>query len=140
MTAIPECFYRVSVKALILNETGDKFLIAREASGKWELLGGGLDWGTQPQAEVAREIMEEAGIPVTFVAEHPSYFYVKNIPGEPYWYANVIYETELAHLNITPSEECREIAFVNKDTVGDRDVCQVTQQLLAGFDPTRHQM
>jgi len=30
MIEIPECYYRVSVKALILNETRDKFLICEE--------------------------------------------------------------------------------------------------------------
>lgn len=40
---IPNCFYRVSVKALITNNEG-KFLLIRENVGKWELPGGGLDF------------------------------------------------------------------------------------------------
>jgi len=59
MTEIPNCFYRVSVKALILNETIDKFLISEKESGVWELPGGGLDWGASPQEDLPREIMEE---------------------------------------------------------------------------------
>lgn len=30
-TIIPECFYRISIKALILNETRDKFLLVQES-------------------------------------------------------------------------------------------------------------
>ena len=52
MNKIPECFYRVSVKALVLNETRDKFLICEEESGVWELPGGGLDWGATPQEDL----------------------------------------------------------------------------------------
>ena len=40
---IPECFYRISVKALVLNEARDRFLITQEEDGRWELPGGGLD-------------------------------------------------------------------------------------------------
>jgi 8-oxo-dGTP pyrophosphatase MutT (NUDIX family) len=40
---IPNCFYRVSIKALVLDEQG-RFLLCREDNGKWELPGGGLDF------------------------------------------------------------------------------------------------
>ena len=40
---IPNCYYRVSVKALITDNEG-KFLLIRENVGKWELPGGGLDF------------------------------------------------------------------------------------------------
>jgi len=126
-TNIPKCFYRVSAKALILNETRDKFLIAEEPSGKWELLGGGLDWGTTPQEDIPREILEETGLPVTSVSKHPIYFFTKHDPSKPYWYANVIYEVTVAHLYFTPSDECIALEFVTKDTVGERTICQVTK-------------
>lgn len=36
MITIPECFYRVSVKALILDESGERFLLFQESDGKWD--------------------------------------------------------------------------------------------------------
>lgn len=36
---IPDCFYRISIKALILDEFG-KFLLCREDNGKWDFPGG----------------------------------------------------------------------------------------------------
>lgn len=70
---IPNCFYRVSIKALVLDEEG-RFLLCREDVGKWELPGGGLDHGESPRDGIIREIKEEMGLEVTSVAEHPSYF------------------------------------------------------------------
>jgi len=43
MNNIPDRFYRVSIKALVLNKEGDKFLICKKESGLWEFPGGGLD-------------------------------------------------------------------------------------------------
>jgi len=71
---VPDCFYRISAKALILNETRDKFMIVRETNGKWELPGGGLDWSATPQEDLPREISEEMNLKVTSVAKDPCYF------------------------------------------------------------------
>lgn len=44
---IPKCFYRVSIKALILDETKTRFLVTQKENGEWELPGGGLEWGRE---------------------------------------------------------------------------------------------
>jgi len=33
---IPNCFYRVSVKALVLDDTKNKFLLLKEDDGMWD--------------------------------------------------------------------------------------------------------
>ena len=68
-------FLRVSVKALILNEDRDKFLICKKENGVWELPGGGLDWDAEIKAELAREIQEEMGLETTWVGDSPLYFF-----------------------------------------------------------------
>jgi len=55
---IPDCFYRLSIKALILNEEG-RFLLCRENIGQWELPGGGLEFGESPRDGIVREMKEE---------------------------------------------------------------------------------
>ena len=53
--------------------------------------------------------------------------------------ANVIYETTVKDLNFTPSDECVDIAFVDRDTIGgDKKLFSVVRQLLEVFDPARH--
>lgn len=138
MNEIPECFYRVSVKALVLNETRDKFLICEEESGVWELPGGGLDWGMTPQEDLPREISEEMGLKVTKIADNPSYFITDQRLNRGVWIVNVIYETELENFNFTPSDECVNIKFVNKEDINEMKVFPTIKQLAEMFDPANH--
>ena len=112
---IPNCFYRVSVKALVLDETRTKFLIVQEDNGKWELPGGGLDWGESPAEGMRREITEEMGLDVTYVAPQPSYFLTKQSPHKSCWIVNVLYEVVLSSLDFVPSKECVSVLFVTKE-------------------------
>ncbi|MDO8594392.1 MAG: NUDIX hydrolase [bacterium] len=113
---IPQCFYRISVKGLLLDETRTKFLVVREDNGRWELPGGGIDHGESPQECLRREIKEEMGLETTFVADNPSFFLVcEKDSVERKWVANVLYEIRLADLNFTPSAECVEVRFVKPE-------------------------
>ncbi len=142
MSEIPECWYRVSIKALVLNETRDRFLVCLEDDGKWELPGGGLDWGMSPQEDLPREIQEEMGLAVVKIAPHPSYFVTFNDPeggrNHAGWRSNVIYETELEHLNFRPSSECLEIKFINKEDVVGLNVRDNVLQIAQLFEPNKH--
>ena len=71
---IPDCFYRVSIKALILDEQG-KFLLSREDDGRWDMPGGGYEHNDKnPREALVRELREEMGIELGTMADHPSYF------------------------------------------------------------------
>ncbi|QQR64698.1 NUDIX hydrolase [Candidatus Kaiserbacteria bacterium] len=132
-------FYRISIKALILNESRDKFLIVKEEDGRWELPGGGLDWGATPHQDLPREISEEMGVKVTWIAPHPSYFLTCENSNREIWIANVLYETTLESLDFTPSDECTEVRFVNKDEIDGLDVHANVIILGDMFDPKKHQ-
>lgn len=137
---IPNCFYRVSIKALVLNETKDKFLLCKEADGRWELPGGGLDWGMTPQEDLPRELMEEMGLRPTWIADQPSYFITGQSTNHPeVKIANVIYETRLEHLNFTPSDECVEIKFVSPGEVETMRTFEGPAKLAKMFKPKNHQ-
>jgi 8-oxo-dGTP diphosphatase len=139
MIEIPECFYRVSIKALILNESKDKFLICEEESGVWELPGGGLDWGETPQEDLPREIMEEMGIKTIEIADNPSYFITDQTLNRKQWVVNVLYETKLESLDFTPSEECISIKFVDKNDIQNMKVFPTITKLAEMFKPENHQ-
>ncbi|MFC4874846.1 NUDIX hydrolase [Negadavirga shengliensis] len=109
MDHLLECFYRVSVKALVLDD-GGRFMLVKEDNGLWELPGGGLDHGETPHEALKREIKEEMGLETLYIADQPCYFFTSLNP-KGVFVANVLYETRLAGLNFIPSTECTEIRF-----------------------------
>lgn len=112
---IPNCYYRVSIKALIYNDEG-KFLLVKEAKGVWEFPGGGLDFGEEAHAGLRREINEEMNLEIETISEHPTHFLTfKNRIGV--WVSNVFYKVTLKSLDFTPTDECVEIKFFNKEEV-----------------------
>ena len=112
MNEINKNYYRISIKALILDDT-NRFLLTLEENGIWELLGGGLEYGENPYDCLVRELKEEAGLEVTLVNIKPDYF-VTAIDNKGIWKANLIYKVKVKNLNFLPSEECIELKFFTK--------------------------
>lgn len=55
--------YRVSAKGVVLMD--EKVLLVRKINGMWDLPGGRLEPGEEPEQALIREIREETGIAVT---------------------------------------------------------------------------
>jgi len=108
------CFYRVSVKGIVIDDQ-NRILLARESDGMWDMLGGGLDHGEDPIVCLKREIQEETGLTVTQVWPGPKYFITAHKPANNVYIANVIYQIEFRDLNFTPSDECQELRFFTKE-------------------------
>ena len=136
---LPPCCYRISVKALILNETRDGFLVCYDQVGHWDLPGGGIEDDADPRTELSREIAEEMVLDTTWVAEHPSYFVTGSATESPELsIANVIYECTLANLDFTPTSECQEIRFMSPADTLDIPVSDGVAGLLKQFKPEKH--
>jgi ADP-ribose pyrophosphatase YjhB (NUDIX family) len=131
-------YYRLSVKALILDEDRTKFLLVQEDNGKWELPGGGLDWGESPQEGVAREIKEEMGLNVVSVASQPCYLTTAQRDSDQTWTSNVLFETVLENLDFTPSSECLALKFASKEEAETMPVFVTVREFLKQFDPKNH--
>lgn len=116
---IPDCFYRVSVKALVIDEQG-RFLLQKEARGVWDLPGGGLDFGEEPTAALRREVAEEAGLEVLSMDKHPSYFVTAHGKRFDVWFANIIYKAKFSDITkFVPSDECVEMRYFSAQEVLD---------------------
>ena len=107
-----QCYYRVSIKGIVIDEIG-RVLLSREENGKWEMLGGGLDHGEDSITCLKREIKEETGLEVTYVSPSPKYFITspRFVTTMTTYIANVVYVIKLKDLNFTPSDECQELRF-----------------------------
>lgn len=119
----PDCFYRVTIKGLCVRD--GKLLMIRESEslsgGKWELPGGGLDFGNDIKSDFAREVEEEMGLTVTKMAEKPMYVWTwkyQNRRDLKWFYACVLaFRVEFDNLNIRPSDECEAIEFFSKEEI-----------------------
>lgn len=124
----PDCFYRVTVKGLCVRD--GKLLMIRESEklsgGKWELPGGGLDFGVDIKTDFAREVDEEMGLTVTKMSDTPMYVWTWKIDHRrdlDWFYVCVLaYRVEFDDLNIRPSEECEAIDFFSKDEIKDLEL------------------
>lgn len=139
MNELPNCFYRVSIKGLILNDTRDKFLIGRDEAGFWDLPGGGLEWGETPQNDLTREIEEEMHLAVTKVAARPCYFFTGRQTVNPDIHiANIVYECSVDNFDFTPTRECLEIEFVDTKDILSLEVSDGVRELAKIFDSQNH--
>jgi 8-oxo-dGTP pyrophosphatase MutT (NUDIX family) len=139
---MPNCYYRVSAKAMILDEQ-KRFLLTLEAKGWWELPGGGLDFGESPQKCLAREIKEEMGLEVTHINEQPSYFVSSlntntKLNKNGIWFCNIIYEVTVKDLNFTPSDECIKIQFFTKEEAMKENLFSNVSEFVKIYKPDNH--
>jgi 8-oxo-dGTP pyrophosphatase MutT (NUDIX family) len=116
----PDSFHRVTIKGLCVRE--GKVLMVRESSalsGKWELPGGGLDFGEEISAGFKREVQEEMGLIVSKMSKNPVYVWThkyENRRDLEWFYSFVVaYRVEFEDLHFTASDECEAIEFVSKD-------------------------
>ncbi len=131
-------YYRVSVKALILDETRTKFLLVQDINLEWDLPGGGLDWGELPAQGLAREISEEMGIEVTKIAENPTYFITMERHAGELWTANIIYETIVKSYDFVASDECIAVRFVSREDVLGMAISVPVIKFLQVFNSSNH--
>ena len=132
MTKAPECYYRVSVKALITDEQG-RFMLCKDSSGKWEIPGGGLDHGETFEQGLKREIKEEMDLDTEYIADNPCYSLTVYDHDTEEWICNVLFETRLSSFNFTPSDECLEFRFFNKEEALNENLFENVEKFIEEY-------
>ena len=138
MDQIPNWFYRISAKALILNED-KKFLLVREEKW-WELPWWWLECWEAAQEGIKRELLEEMWINVTSIKENPSYFITAQ-KDNWVWIANVIYETQVninEIYNFMPSDECMEVKFFDINKAQNEKLFPNVREFIKHFNQLNH--
>jgi 8-oxo-dGTP diphosphatase len=136
---IPNCYYRISIKALILDEQ-KRFLLAKEDNGLWEFPWWWLDHGENPRDGLKREVYEEMWLEVTAIEEQPSYFITVLSPREGIdrRIANIFYTVKVKNLDFIASEECREIAFFTAKEAKELASFPNVQEFISFYNPDNH--
>jgi len=109
----PECFYRVSVKGVVLDSSG-KVLLVREQNGHWDLPGGGVEHGESTSAALRREIQEELGRAAKLIDLELMHTQSEYLESRDAWQMRVIYSAAIDG-PIVPSADVLEIKFENPD-------------------------
>lgn len=128
---LPNCFYRVSVMALIFNN--EKVLLVKEADGRWSLPGGGLKVGESFSAGISRELNEELGVKVIEISSQPLYAwtFVENKNGNLIPKITLVFKVEIDSLNFkNDSKESVEINFFSKSEMQNLNLHLNTQELV----------
>ncbi len=110
---IPQCYYRVSAKALIRNQEW-KIALCKENTGYWDIPGGWVDHWEDIKDALKREVMEEMWLVVTSISENPIYTFLAESSGiaspkRPICF--ILYEVEVENFDYTLSFECAELWF-----------------------------
>lgn len=114
------CTYRISVKAIVKDNTG-RVLLGREKDGSWELPGGGMEHGESPKEALAREVTEETGFKADWISDQPVAFWTINKEiGLPTlkWFAFVGYEVKISgefNPSADTNDEVEEIRYVSRE-------------------------
>ncbi|MBP9827489.1 NUDIX hydrolase [Candidatus Saccharibacteria bacterium] len=109
--AVPQCYYRVSVKALITNQDGEVLVVNERGTG-WDLPGGGLDWGEATIEALHREIEEELGC-TAVIDPQPVMIVPSNKDKHNQHVLWIIHRAKIDRDAITPTDDVQEKRFMS---------------------------
>lgn len=115
----PNTFYRVTVKALIKNNKGEVLLV-KEKSDRWDLPGGGLNHGEEPEDGIKRELLEELGVNNTTIGKS---IIVKSFWREDKqaWLMWIVCEAFINNNRFKPGEGVTAINYLNPATLANSE-------------------
>lgn len=112
----PSTFYRVSLKAVIRDDTGNILVNKEQNSDTWNLPGGGWDHGETEQEALARELLEEVGYEGTFQA-NPVKTAVFWLESKQAWLLWIVYEIKTENNNFSVGNDSSEIKFLDPSSL-----------------------
>jgi 8-oxo-dGTP pyrophosphatase MutT (NUDIX family) len=112
----PNAFYRVSLKAVIRDESGRVLVNKEQDSKSWNLPGGGWDHGETEMEALARELYEEIGYEDSFEAKiiGTTVFWLE--PKQA-WLLWIVYDVKPKSLNFSVGADSSEIAYIDPKTL-----------------------
>ncbi len=119
----PNTFYRVSIKGIIRNDSGE-ILVVKEHQDAWELPGGGLDHAESEYDCLKRELHEELGIKNDFTIAFRE-IKTQYMPSRPdkeldFWKMSLYFDvTIIGDLVWKPSADITEASFMPESVLDE---------------------
>ncbi len=113
--------FRVSMKALVVNEKGEVLVVKETGRTWWDLPGGGMDHNENIKSALARELNEEVNLVGDFTykiiaVEDPSFLAHANL-----WQIRLIFAVIPTDMHFSPGEDGDEMVFTNPAELKDSD-------------------
>ena len=108
---LPPAFYRVSVKAIILDDE-NRLLIGLLRGGQWEMPGGGLEADESIESCLRRELKEELGVELDSFGDISFIYRGQNVRG--HWALRLAVPVKLKNTDFKFGE-LSEAKFVTKE-------------------------
>lgn len=111
--------YRLSIKALILNEDGEVLVVKETGRGWWDLPGGGMDHEESIKEAIARELREEVSLDGDFTykviaVDEPAFLEHANV-----WQVRLVFLVKPTIMQFSPGEDGDDLTFIEPETLKD---------------------
>jgi len=123
---------KVAQKAIL--EKDGKILISRfPTDTKWDLPGGRVHRGEQPQVGLAREMAEELGVEV--LVDRPFFAYMSTTESgeQRYFVAFAVTQKDLTQPFTLQKEEVAEIQWISKDDIENLPIFEVCKEAIRAY-------
>lgn len=117
LSQLPSPFYRVSLKAIVLDDK-KRLLVGKTSDGKWETPGGGWEHNETLEECLRREIQEELGVGVNTTGRLSFLYRGQNPRG--YMVVYLAFPVTLSGINFS-SKDLVETKFVTKEELMELD-------------------
>jgi 8-oxo-dGTP diphosphatase len=116
LQSLPSPFYRVALKALVLNDQSH-LLVVQTPDGLWEIPGGGWEFDEDMAQCLEREFSEELGVQNITMGDVAFVYRAKAVRG--YMQMRIAVRVTLHDVNLTHGVDMQAAKFVSKEEIVD---------------------
>jgi len=131
-------FYRISIKALVLDEN-KRFLLLQEKDGSWSLPWWWLSHGDNIQQSLMIKVAKELGVKPDWFDSNPCYFITAiDDNDQEEWKWNIVYEVSISDRNFVLWKDEIAYRFFSKQEALKENLTKNTIEFVNVFDIDKH--
>lgn len=107
-----DSLYRISLKCLITNDSGEVLVVKEVNRDAWDLPGGGIDYDEDITTAVGRELYEEVGFKGEFTYR-PLFIDEPVLLRRGIWQMRIVLQITTDSMEFAPGKEADDVAFMD---------------------------